>query len=52
MGTHGLDVRLKELGVNVSKNQLKKICDNIKVLADKGKTVTDVDLQAIADNVC
>ena len=51
MGTHGLDVRLKELGVNVSKNQLKKICDNIKVLADKGKTVTDVDLQAIADNV-
>ncbi len=24
MGTHGLDVRLKELGVNVSKNQLKK----------------------------
>ena len=51
MGTHGLDVRLKELGVNVNKNQLKKICDNIKILADKGKTVTDVDLQAIADNV-
>ena len=28
-----------------------KISLNIKVLADKGKTVTDVDLQAIADNV-
>jgi D-citramalate synthase len=51
MGTHGLDNRLKELGLNVDKDQLKQICDDIKVLADKGKTVTDVDLQAIADNV-
>ena len=51
MGTHGLDSRLKELGLNVDKNQLQQICNNIKELADKGKTVTDVDLQAIADNV-
>ena len=51
MGTHGLDNRLKELGVSVNKTQLQQICDNVKVLADKGKTVTDVDLQAIADNV-
>lgn len=51
MGTHGLDNRLKEIGLNVDKNQLQQICDNIKVLADKGKTVTDVDLQAIADDV-
>lgn len=51
MGTHGLNNRLKELGLDVDKNQLQQICDNIKVLADKGKTVTDVDLQAIADNV-
>ena len=51
MGTHGLDNRLKELGVSVNETQLQQICDNIKVLADKGKTVTDVDLQAIADNV-
>ena len=51
MGTHGLDNRLKELGLNVDKNQLLQICDNIKVLADKGKTVTDVDLEVIADNV-
>lgn len=51
MGTHGLDSRLKELGLNVDKTQLQQICDNIKELADKGKTVTDVDLQAIADNV-
>ena len=51
MGTHGLDSRLKELGLNVNKNQLQQICNDIKDLADKGKTVTDVDLQAIADNV-
>ena len=51
MGKRGLDNRLKELGVNVDSNQLQQICDNVKVLADKGKTVTDVDLQAIADNV-
>ena len=51
MGTHGLDTRLKELGLNVDKDQLTQICDNIKELADKGKTVTDVDVQAIAENV-
>ena len=51
MGTHGLDNRLKELGLNVDKDQLQQICNDIKDLADKGKTVTDVDLQAIADNV-
>ena len=51
MGTHGLDNRLKELGLNVNKSQLQQICNDIKDLADKGKTVTDVDLQAIADNV-
>ena len=51
MGTHGLNSRLKELGLEVDNLQLQQICDNIKVLADKGKTVTDVDLQVIADNV-
>ena len=51
MGTHGLDNRLRELGLNVNDVQLKQICDDIKILADKGKTVTDVDLQVIADNV-
>ena len=51
MGTHGLDNKLKELGLNVDESQLRQICDDIKQLADKGKTVTDVDLQVIADNV-
>ena len=51
MGTHGLNSRLQELGLSVNDVQLKQICDDIKDLADKGKTVTDVDLQVIADNV-
>ena len=51
MGTHGLNSRLKELGLEVNDDQLQQICCDIKELADKGKTVTDVDLQVIADNV-
>ena len=51
MGTHGLDNRLKELGMDVDEKQLQQICADIKELADMGKTVTDVDLQVIADNV-
>ena len=51
MGTHGLNSRLKELGLDVNEDQLQQICCDIKELADKGKTVTDVDLQVIADNV-
>ena len=51
MGTHGLNSRLKELGLEVNDEQLQQICCDIKELADKGKTVTDVDLQVIADNV-
>lgn len=51
MGMHGLDKRLKELDLNVNKDQLEQIFHNIKDLADKGKTVTDVDVQAIADNI-
>ena len=51
MGTHALNNHLKELGYNFNKKQLSQICDDIKVLADKGKTVSDVDLQVIADNV-
>ncbi|RPF50719.1 (R)-citramalate synthase [Methanobrevibacter gottschalkii DSM 11977] len=51
MGTHGLENRLKEIGLSVNKTQLQQICNDIKELADKGKTVTDVDLHVIADNV-
>ena len=51
IGTKGLNNKLKEWGINVNEKQLKQICDDVKVLADKGKTVSDVDLQVITDNV-
>ena len=51
MGTHGLNSQLEELGLNVNETQLNQICNNIKLLAEKGKTVTDVDLEVIANNV-
>ena len=51
MGTHGLNNKLKEFGLEVSEDQLKQIFDEVKSLADKGKTVTDADLNAIAVNV-
>ena len=51
MGTHGLDSRLKEFGFDVNEDQLNQICSDLKDLADKGKTVTDADLHAVADNV-
>lgn len=50
-GTKGLNNRLKELGIEVNKEQLYKIFEQVKSFGDKGKCVTDVDLQAIADNV-
>ena len=50
-GTKGLNNRLKELGIDVNKEQLNDIFKQVKDFGDKGKCVTDVDLQAIADNV-
>ena len=41
----------KEQTKGFNEKQLKQICDDVKVLADKGKTVSDVDLQVITDNV-
>lgn len=51
VGSHGLAKRLKEYGLNVDDDQLKQITLGIKDLADKGKTVTDIDLQVIVENV-
>ena len=51
VGTKGLDERLKELGLEVNKEQLNEIFLKVKDLGDKGKTVTDTDLEAIAEHV-
>ncbi len=51
IGTHTLKKRLEELGLKVDEEQLKQIFIRIKSLGDMGKCVTDVDLQAIAEDV-
>ncbi len=50
-GTKGLKNRLKELGIDVDKEQLREIFKQVKDFSDKGKCLTDVDLQAISDKV-
>ena len=51
IGSKGLKNRLGELGIKANKDQLDEIFTRVKSLGDMGKCVTDVDLQAIADNV-
>lgn len=51
IGSKGLKNRLEELGIKTKKQQLDEIFTRVKALGDMGKCVTDVDLQAIADNV-
>jgi len=42
---------LQEIGLDADEEQLSDILKRIKELGDKGKRVTDADLQAIADAV-
>ncbi len=51
VGTKGLQNRLEELGIYTTNAELAIIFNKVKDLADKGKTVTDADVQAIADYV-
>jgi 2-isopropylmalate synthase len=51
-GRHAFRVRLNELGYDLSDADLNKAFQRFKVLADKKKTITDADLEAlIADEV-
>ncbi len=46
-GRHALRVRLAELGYELSDEELKQVFERFKALADKKKTVTDPDLEAL-----
>jgi D-citramalate synthase len=48
-GTHGIRASLKEMGLNPNDEQLNEIFLRVKSLGDKGKRVSDADLQAIAE---
>jgi len=47
-GRHGIKAELEESGFSPTDVQLKQIVNRVKDLGDKGKTVTDADLFAIA----
>lgn len=50
-GGASVELALKELGLKADKKQLNKIVDTVKNIGDKGKRVTDADLQTIAESV-
>jgi 2-isopropylmalate synthase len=47
-GRHALKVRLSELGYDLDEDDLSKAFQRFKDLADKKKTITDADLEALA----
>ncbi|MEM1562672.1 MAG: 2-isopropylmalate synthase [Candidatus Bathyarchaeia archaeon] len=47
-GRHGIKATLEDAGFHPSEEQLREIVERVKELGDKGKTVTDADLFAIA----
>jgi D-citramalate synthase len=51
IGSSLLKKRLEEMGLRVNDEKLNQIFTRVKALGDKGKCVTDVDLQAIAEDV-
>jgi len=50
-GSAGINAALDELGLHPTDKQLKEIFQRVKALGDKGKRVTDADLEAIAHSV-
>jgi 2-isopropylmalate synthase len=49
-GRHALRVRLEELGYDLEKEELDQTFDRFKELADKKKTITDADLEALVSD--
>jgi 2-isopropylmalate synthase len=50
-GAHGIATQLAEMGYSPTTEELSQIVAKVKDLADRGKTVTDTDLSAIAETV-
>jgi len=46
-GRHALKMRMVDLGYNLDEAELSKLFDRFKLLADKKKTITDSDLEAL-----
>jgi len=50
-GTHGVKAQLEELGYDANEKQVKEILARVKDLGDKGKRLTDMDLDSIARSI-
>jgi len=50
-GRASVELALREFGIGVTDEQLARIVTRVKELGDKGKRVSDADLQTIADTV-
>jgi D-citramalate synthase len=50
-GSAGIKAALAGMGLQPSEEQLKEVFQRVKSVGDKGKTVTDADLLAIAESV-
>jgi isopropylmalate/citramalate/homocitrate synthase-like protein len=50
-GTHGIRAELEQMGVHPSDSQLKEIVGRVKEIGDRGRTVTDTELLAIAREI-
>jgi len=49
-GRHALKLRLNELGYDLSQEEVNRDFERFKQLADKKKTITDADLEAIMED--
>jgi 2-isopropylmalate synthase len=49
-GRHALKVRLSEMGFDLSPEELNQAFERFKELADKKKTITDIDLEALIED--
>jgi len=50
-GSHGIKAMLDQLAISVNDAQLKEIVVRVKDLGDKGKRLTDADLESVANTV-
>ena len=50
-GRASVELALKEFGIGVTDDQLAQIVERVKELGDKGKRVSDADMQTIAEYV-
>ncbi|MEM3360307.1 MAG: 2-isopropylmalate synthase [Candidatus Bathyarchaeia archaeon] len=50
-GSRGIKAVLNEMGIFPNEEQLRDILSKVKMIGDKGKKITDLDLEAIAETV-